>query len=268
MRERNLKRMLPLATLAIGAALSGCGDTDVSINGKEGVPLAELDMSGPAPDEIVVTSGDKVIISQGETLAVTVEGDDEAVSRLRFVRDGDMLGVTRENGSWGDSESAVIRVTMALPRELVIGGSGEIETPAIAEDAEATIGGSGTIRLGSVAAERLEVSIGGAGDISGSGTAKSLEITIGGSGNADFAELTADDVEISIGGSGDVKLRSDGQVEANIGGSGNVSVVGKAKCTLNSFGSGSLNCSPDEGATDSNANLEDGASETEDSVAQ
>ena len=93
---------------------------DVAINGQEGVPLAELDMSGPVPDEIVVASGDKVIITEGDELAISVEGDDEAVSSLRFVRDGGMLGVTRESQSWGESGSAIIRVTMAAPRELVI----------------------------------------------------------------------------------------------------------------------------------------------------
>lgn len=248
MLDRLMKRMAPLAAMALGAALSGCGDMDVTINGQEGVPLAELDMSGPVPDEIVVASGDKVIITEGDELTITVEGDDEAVSDLRFVRDGSMLGVTRESRSWGDSGSAIIRITMAAPRELVIGGSGEIETPGVASTAEATIGGSGTIRLGTVTADKLEVVIGGAGEIFAAGTAKALEISIGGSGSADFSELTADDVEISIGGSGDVTLKSDGEVEANIGGSGNITVVGSAKCTLNSFGSGTLDCKPAPGA--------------------
>jgi hypothetical protein len=244
MLDQLLKRSAPLATIALGIALSGCGEMDVTINGKEGVPLAELDMGGAAPDEIVVASGDRVIITEGTRLQVSVDGDADAVNGLRFIRDGNMLGVTRQNGSRGDSRSAIVRVTMAAPRELTIGGSGEIEAPTVASSAQAIIGGSGTIRLGTIAADRLEVTIGGAGEISGNGTARSLEISIGGSGDANFSELVADDVEISIGGSGNVKLRSDGEVNATIGGSGSISVLGNAKCTLNSFGSGTLDCEP------------------------
>lgn len=247
MLDQLFRRIAPLAAIALGASLAGCSDMDISINGQEGVPLSELDMSGPAPDEIVVASGDTVIITEGDALAISVEADDETASKLRFVRDGQMLGVSREGSSWGDSSPATIRVTMALPRELVIGGSGVIETPGVASNAEVVIGGSGTMRLGTIAVEKLEVSIGGAGEVSAAGTAKSLEISIGGSGDAKFSELTADDVEISIGGSGNVTLRSDGTVDASIGGSGDINVTGNAKCTLSSFGSGTLNCNPASG---------------------
>lgn len=245
MITRFLKRMAPVAVLAIGSGLAGCNTSiDMSINGEEGVPLAELDMAGAPPDELVVTSGDTVIISEGDTLDISVEGDDEAVAQLRFVRDGDLLGITREEGSWEDSGKAVVRVTMAAPRELLIGGSGSIEAASIANEAEITIGGAGSVKVAKVDAAALELAIGGTGEVKAAGKAKKLEIAIGGSGTVDFSELKADDAEISIGGSGDVKLQSDGTVEANIGGSGDIYVTGTAKCTLNSFGSGNLECKP------------------------
>jgi hypothetical protein len=49
MISRFLKRMAPVAALALGTALAGCDGGDVEINGKKGVPLAELKQGGVPP---------------------------------------------------------------------------------------------------------------------------------------------------------------------------------------------------------------------------
>ncbi len=239
-----IRKLTPLAALALGTALSGCDGIDIKINGEKGVPLAELDMSGPPPDELVVSGPDKVILTQGDTLDITVDGDNDDADKVRFHRDGDLLGVTRSDSDWGESSAVTINITMPAPREIVIGGSGDVVAATMARDASIAIGGSGNVVVNQIDAERLEVTIGGSGSVSATGTTKRLEMTIGGNGTGKFADLKADDVEISIGGSGNVSLRSDGEVEANIGGSGNIDVIGEATCTLKSFGSGTLNCKP------------------------
>lgn len=235
------KRMAPLVALALGTALSGCGGADFTINGKEGVPLAELDMSGPAPTELVLSSGDSVILTEGETFDVAVEG--ESTDSLRFVRDEELIGITREEG-WKGRGKATIRITMPPPQELVIAGSGSVKAQSLASTAAINIGGSGAVEFETIAAESFEVNIGGSGKIKGAGTAERLEINIGGSGDVDLAALKADRAEVSIGGSGDVAFASDGTVEANIAGAGDVKVTGSAKCTVNAFGSGTLTCNP------------------------
>lgn len=241
MINRLFKRMAPLAVLALGTALTACDGADISINGKKGVPLAELDMSGPAPTELVLSSGDEVILTEGETFDLAVEG--EGTDSLRFVRDEKLIGITREDG-WDGKGKATIRITMPPPEELVIAGSGSVKAQSLASTAAINIGGSGSVDFTSVAAETFEVNIGGSGKIKGAGTAKRLEVNIGGSGNVDLAALKADRAEVSIGGSGDVAFASDGTVEANIAGAGDVKVTGSATCTVNAFGSGKLTCNP------------------------
>ncbi|MCR9178609.1 MAG: DUF2807 domain-containing protein [Erythrobacteraceae bacterium] len=235
------KRMTPLAALALGTALSGCDGTNIRINGKEGVPLAELDMSGPAPTELVLSSGDQVILTEGAAFNLTVEG--ESTDSLRFVRDDKLIGIAREDG-WKDGGKATIRITMPPPEELVIAGSGSVKAQSLANTSSINIGGSGSVEFASVAAETFEVNIGGSGKIKGAGTAQRLEINIGGSGDVDLAGLKADRAEVAIGGSGDVAFASDGTVEASIAGAGDVKVTGSAKCTVNAFGSGTLTCNP------------------------
>ena len=258
MFNRFVKRMAPVAAIVMSAGLAGCGSVDIKINGKEGVPLAELDMTGDAPTKLLVAGPDKVILTEGDTLDISVEGD--SADTIRFVRDGKLLGVTREEDNWDWDGKATVRVTMPAPEEIDIAGSGSVEAATVASDAAVNIGGSGSVVIDQVAADKLEIAIGGSGSVKAAGTATDLEISIGGSGGTDLANLKADDVEITIGGSGSVSLASDGKVDATIAGSGSVNVTGDAQCSVSSFGSGSLKCTPAAGG-DSDEDAEAEATE-------
>ena len=229
-----------LAALALLAPLAAC-DSQMEINGQKGVPLSEVELAGPPPSEVVLASGDTVVVTDGNTFSIKVEGAD--TDTLRFVRDERTIGITREDG-WSGESSAVIRITMPPPSQVVIAGAGTIEAQSLGKEADISIGGSGSVLFGKAAADKLGINIGGSGTVKGSGTAKVLEVVIGGNGDVELAGLKADKAEISIGGNGDVAFASDGEVEANIAGSGDVKVAGNAKCTVNAFGSGTLDCSP------------------------
>lgn len=239
-RPRPLRPALAaLGALALPLALAACEGADVEINGQKGVPLSEIELAGPPPGEVALASGDMVVISPGERLAISVEG--AGTEGLRFVRDDKVIGISRAEG-WNEGGKATIRITMPPPRTLVVAGSGTIKTATLAPSAEVSIGGSGMIEFGTVAADKLGINIGGAGTVRGAGSARRLEINIGGSGDVELAGLKADSAEVTIGGSGDVAFASDGKVEANIAGSGDVKVTGAAQCTAETFGSGTLTC--------------------------
>ena len=231
----------PTLLVASIGLLAGCDGADIEINGQQGVPLADIEIAGAPPSEVVLSSGDTVILTTGDTFDITVEGTD--TDTLRFVRDTEVIGITREK-DWKGNSTATIRITMPPPKEVVIAGSGTIKAESLAATSEVVIGGSGTVEFGSVAAEKLGINIGGSGTVRGAGTVKRLEVNIGGAGDVEMPGLKADSAEVSIGGSGDVAFASDGDVTANIAGAGDVKVAGAAKCTVNAFGSGTLTCSP------------------------
>jgi hypothetical protein len=235
-----IKRAAPVALASL--ALAGC-DMDINFGSSDGVPLAELDMTGDAPRAVALYGPDTLIITEGDTLNVTVEGDEQAVAALRFDRDGDTLGVMRD-GEWKDTGKATVRITMPAPREIDMAGSGTINAATMAEEAEINSAGSGQISVGTLTAKRLEISMAGSGTVRASGSAERLEISIAGSGDTELDGLTADRAEVSIAGSGDVRFASDGEVEASIAGSGDVRVVGTAKCEVSSMGSGKVTCGP------------------------
>ncbi len=239
-------RIAPVTLLALAGTLAACEPGEVEINGQKGVPLSEVEIAGAPPSKLMLASGDTVILTEGDTFAIKVEGSDTA--SLRFVRDSEVIGITRENG-WSGNSEATIRITMPAPKEVVIGGSGTVKATTLASEADINIGGSGLVEFGRIASERLGINIGGSGTVRGSGTAKELEILIGGSGEVEMPALKADQADITIGGSGDVAFASDGTVDANIGGAGDIKVAGNAKCTVNAFGSGTLTCNPDSTGT-------------------
>ena len=245
-------RIARIAAPTIGlVALAACGNMDVKFDDDfDGVPLAELDMTGDAPTGITIANGDSVVITTGDSFSVDVEGSDEARDRMRFEMEDGVLKIGREDGNWNDRNIATVNIVMPAPSALVIGGAGTITAEDLSGDeASIVIGGSGTVSIGQVDAGDLEIVIGGSGDIVAAGSADRLDLNIGGNGTADMGDLTVGNASINIGGSGEASFASDGNVEANIGGSGTVRVRGSATCEINSFGSGELICETGEEAS-------------------
>ncbi len=238
------KRAAPIAVLMLGTSLSGCGfvSMDMDWDEVEGVPLAELDMSGDAPDEISLAGPDSLIITEGDGMTITLDGDSEAGDALRFDLDGDELTIARDNNVYDGSKRAIVRLTIPAPETLGIAGSGDIESATMASRAEIEIAGSGSITVAAIDAEDLDVAIAGSGDVSAAGSAQSLDVSIAGTGNVRLGELMADNVSVSIAGSGNVDLASNGRVDGSIAGSGNITVTGSATCSVDTAGSGKLTC--------------------------
>lgn len=235
------RRAAPMAALALGAALSGCTFTN-DWQEVEGVPLAEFDMAGEAPTRITLAGPDRLVITEGETLDITLEGDSQAGEALRFDRDGERLTIARDREIFDGSGEAIVRMSVPAPSYLAIAGSGSIEAASMARDATLEIAGSGSIDVTRIEAQSLDVEIAGSGDLRAAGITERLTVEIAGSGDVHLGKLMADDVSVEIAGSGDVDLASNGTVNAEIAGSGDITVTGSATCSLDSAGSGSLTC--------------------------
>lgn len=251
--DKFLKALTPVLAIAIAAGVSGCDrkvkiDTDtgkVTVTGNsDGKKLSELDLSGAAPDELVLAGPDEVQLTQGDKLAITVDGDPDAAAKLRFKLKDGTLSISREGKWFGDDggKLAVVHVTMLAPKTITMAGSGKITAPVLAREAKVTVAGSGNIESPGIAGERLELTIAGSGSFRGAGTVKQLEVTVAGSGSAALGAMKTDKAEVTIAGSGDAAFASDGEVEATIMGSGSVKVTGRARCKVSSMGSGELIC--------------------------
>ena len=90
MLHKILKTAAPVLALAFVAGLAGCNGK-ISVNGNEGVPLSELDLTGNAPTELVLAGPDTVIVTKGDKLSIDVEGDAEVSGAMRFTLDDEAL---------------------------------------------------------------------------------------------------------------------------------------------------------------------------------
>lgn len=245
MKFKHFARALaPMVGIALAAATAGCNGAKFQINDEDGKKLSELDLGGTPPDELVLAGPDRVEVTAGDTLAITVDGDPDAVAEMRFTLKDGTLGVMREGKIFEGARAkiAVVHVTMPAPKELVIAGSGSIRADALARDAKVNIAGSGQIETPYVAGESLDLNIGGSGTYRASGSVRSLKVVVAGSGSAALDTLRTEKATVTIAGSGDTAFTSDGDVKATIMGSGEVRVKGRARCTVSSMGSGRLVC--------------------------
>lgn len=238
-----LRAFAPVIAVAMASGVSACDGASIKINGEEGKRLSELDLSGKAPEEIVLLGPDQVEVTNGEKLAITVDGDPEAAEQMRFsLKDGSLAILREGQVKLGGGKVAVVHITMPAPRKVNMLGSGKITAAALAPDAEVTVAGSGQIEAGSVSGSKLEVALPGSGSFRAAGNVGTLELSILGSGSARLDAVKVDKASVTIAGSGDAAFASDGEVKADILGSGKVTVRGRASCTVSAMGSGKLVC--------------------------
>ena len=246
-----LRAFAPIIAVALAVGASGCSGANVTINGEKGKRLAELDLTGKAPDEIVLLGPDRVEVTSGDKLAITVDGDPEVAEHMRFsLKDGSLAILREGKDKLAGHQIAVVHVTMPAPRKLNMLGSGTITAGALAPEAEVTVAGSGQIETGSVSGSKLEVTLPGSGSFRTAGAVGTLDLTILGSGTAQLDALKVDKAKITIAGSGGAAFASDGEVKADILGSGTVTVKGRARCTVSAMGSGKLVCETPAQSTD------------------
>jgi len=209
----------------------------------DGVPLADLDLTGPVPQKVSLCGPAQVVLSEGEVFRVDVENNLSGEEVL-FSRHEDRLGV-----SGGDADT-VVRITLPAPRELKVAGSGRMTAAKLARDGKVSIAGSGRLELASVEGGRLKVSLAGSGRVAIDGQADELELSIAGSGSCDAEGLMVGKAAIHIAGSGDAIFACNGEVDAHLMGSGNVIVRGSARCSVHSVGSGTLTCERERESAD------------------
>lgn len=231
-----------LAIMFAASILSSCQTASGLYSRPTGVPLPQLDLTGPAPSALVLDTGAVIEINEGEELRIVVEGSQGAKERLRFRRDGDRLIIDHPRGSKRVGAPPTIRVTMASPTDLRIWDSGEITAAKLSGLSGLVMKGSGNVAVRQSVEGPLLIGISGSGTVTSAGDLGELHVNVSGSGKIDLSQTHVDRAKVRISGSANVALASDGVVEAIISGSGRVTVTGQARCSSRISGSGKVEC--------------------------
>lgn len=189
-----------------------------------------------------------VVLSQGETAGIRIQGKAEDVARVKIeVKDQRLIiGMGNKSGwfsSWVINTPLV--ATLALPKltQLTILGSGNARLGRFDlkdDQLSIDIRGSGDVIADHLLAKSVRLNIQGSGDVTLAGTVDTQAIAIAGSGDYLAGNLKSRQGAVSISGSGDAELWSEESLSVSIAGSGDVSYYGQPRLTRSVNGSGDV----------------------------
>ncbi len=187
-----------------------------------------------------------VIIKQGSTYKVIVEGQKNILEILETVVENGILRIKFKDGSWNlnfDKLNVYIETPSVSSIELSGSGNMTVETAFNIEELDLKVSGSGNIKTADgLTAKKINVEIGGSGDIKmGSTTATDLKAAVLGSGNFEI-KGTGEKAKFEITGSGDIDADAfiTKSAEAQTTGSGNINCHATESLDAHILGSGDI----------------------------
>lgn len=188
------------------------------------------------------TSAD-VYISSGNSNAVTVKADEDAIDHITTKVENGILIIDTDKGL-RNVRTMEVYVTMKRVDFIKNSGSGDISCRGglPGNNVKISINGSGDLEA-DLMAKNLEISISGSGDVELSGVRGNFYLSVSGSGDVDAEELQLENCEVSVQGSGDVKLKGVTTVlVAKQNGSGDLNAYGMKAVVVkvNNSGSGDI----------------------------
>ncbi len=190
---------------------------------------------------IIIQNAADVILTQGNTQKVEIEGQENILENLNLEVSGDVWKIRNIRPVWRHHE-LIIRITLPRFNMIRLSGSGSINTDGGFEnlnDVELRIGGSGDMDL-QIIADKVDATISGSGSISLEGEAKRLDFRISGSGSIYAIDLKAEEAKARITGSGGMRVNVSDELDASIAGSGSIFYKGQPRVNKNISGSGSI----------------------------
>jgi len=192
----------------------------------------------------------KLILKQGSTQSVVLEGDQDFLGKIETEVEGGRLVIGREDKwgwrEWRDGNNKITAfVTMTNIEGLGVGGSGDLvgEGKFSTGDLELKVSGSGSMQIEVDAKGEMKADVSGSGDIDVKGTCQSFDSGISGSGKVNAQVTVSGNTEVSISGSGRlVASGSAKQIKARLSGSGKVlaSNFEVSRCDVHISGSGDV----------------------------
>jgi len=178
----------------------------------------------------------KLMITQGKSQEVTIEGDKIAVSRITTnVTDGKLvIDVGRD---WVEKISAGfdflsshdirINITVKELEELEVAGAADIEVKDIkTSDLALKLIGASNAKVFNLKADILRTEIPGAGKICVDGKVKNQTVTLAGAGNFSGHDLESKTAKVTLSGVGSVQLWVTDELDVTIAGVGSVEYFG------------------------------------------
>jgi hypothetical protein len=190
----------------------------------------------------------KLVLRQGNTQKVELEGDKETLSKIETEVNGDKLVIGNEdrwNWGWTDNNRIMAYITVKDITAISVSGSGELITEGkiTTDRMDLNVSGSGSLQTDVTVSGELNADVSGAGRIDVKGSCQNMDSDISGSGKINASLTIGGQVSVDISGSG--KFEASGtakEIRTEISGSGKVyaSNLEVDKCKVQISGSGDV----------------------------
>lgn len=213
-------KLLFAASVVLLFTTTGCVD-DFFIRGN-GIPVSEARLTS-AFTSVASEGNFDVHISHGPEFEVLVHAESNLLPFIETdVRGGNLRIYTRGLHSLNNRRPMEVFITVPYLEGIVQSGSGSITTGFFEGDEfNLVVSGSGSIET-SVNALSLDAVVSGSGLLFISGTCRVADMIVSGSGEIDAWDLDLRDCDAKVSGSGDVWVYVERRLKAIVSGSGNV----------------------------------------------
>lgn len=192
----------------------------------------------------------QVFVTQGKSVSVEVEADDNFLPGLQTQVRGDTLEIfyrVEDGDRVNPSEAVKIMIVVENLEEINFGSAGDIEVDGVEGDQlYVSVSGAGNLDLKDIDVKELGVSLSGAGNMVASGVADKFELDISGFGNFNGKNLHTQVADIEMSGAGSATVWVDDELDASISGAGSINYYGSPEVTKRVSGVGSVTRSGDK----------------------
>jgi hypothetical protein len=200
---------------------------------------------------VVLEEYGELILTQGTQPSITIEADDDVLSRIETtVKDGTLtIGI---GGTWWDKlgmalndvlsgRKIVYQLTAVDLSGVTVNGAGRVKCSELRSDRLAVrVAGAGEVTIGSLSTGQLGVELPGAGRIQLAGQASEQRVAISGAGTYRAPQLESQTAQVKLTGLGSATVWAVQELDVTIQGLGTVEYYGTPTVTQKITGVGRL----------------------------
>lgn len=192
----------------------------------------------------------QVTVTQGESVSVTIEAEDNLLPGLQVRVKGDTLQIFYkvEDGKHVNPTRPVkIAIVVKDLEDVNFDSAGKLTIEGVETKAlSVSVNGAGDLQLKEIAVDTLSVDLSGAGSMNASGKADHFTLVLSGFGSFNGKELHNQTADVNLSGAGSATVWVDDELDAQISGAGSVNYYGSPEVSKQISGVGSVNRSGDK----------------------
>lgn len=188
-------------------------------------------------NRVVLREYGHLIISQGETESLSLEGLDSVLAMVKTeVRNGELL-LDIQGGWWDRTWNAITSTVEGKPLKyhltlktldgLFVTGAARVKSKGFKFDNfQLILKGAGEIVMSDIQAETIDIELPGAGLISLSGSVTNQKVWLKGAGSYDAARLKSENALVKLHGVGKATVCANSSLDAEVDGVGHIEYIG------------------------------------------